>query len=307
MESQVNYTLIGAFVLLFGAALIGGVLWLSADITSEEYKTFLVYMTESVSGLEEDAPVNYRGVEVGRVREISLDSKHPQRVALLLDIRGDIIVRKNDAARLETTGVTGINYINIIGGTPTAPPLTARKGAPYPVIESNPSLLGRLDATLSVLGKNLMVTSDKINDLFSDNNRQAFARTLANVEATTGSLAGRSLKIESALDDFAATMSNARRASGRLPDIMARTETSMRAIEQTASRFAGVAERLDESVISSGREVERFTAQALPEATALIVELRQTVANLRRLSEELARDPSTIIFGSPEPRLGPGE
>jgi len=38
-----------------------------------------------------------------------------------------------------------------------------------------------------------------------------------------------------------------------------------------------------------------------------VVELRQMVANLRRLSEELARDPSTIIFGSPERKLGPGE
>ncbi|MGH8502486.1 MAG: MlaD family protein [Gammaproteobacteria bacterium] len=307
MESQVNYTLIGAFVLLLGAALIGGVLWLGADITGAQYKTYLVYMTESVSGLEEDAPVNYRGVEVGRVRDISLDSTHPQRVTLLLDIQSDVIVRQNDAARLETTGVTGINYINIIGGTPDAPPLVAREGAPYPVIESNPSLLGRLDATLSVLGKNLMVTSDKINDLFSDDNRKAFAQILANLETTTGSLAGRSQQIENALDDFAAGMGNARRASRRLPSIMARAETSTRAIEQAASRFAAVAERLDQSVLTSGRDVERFTAQALPETTALVVELRQMVANLRRLSEELARDPSTIIFGAPRPRLGPGE
>ncbi|MBA2492741.1 MAG: MCE family protein [Gammaproteobacteria bacterium] len=307
MESQFNYTLIGAFVLLFGAALIGGVLWLSADISSRDYKTYRVYMTESVSGLEDDASVNYRGVEVGRVREISLDSTHPQRVAVLLDIESDVIVRQNDAARLETTGVTGINYINILGGTPDASPLRARKGEPYPVIESNPSLLGRLDATLSILGKNLMVTSDKINDLFSDDNRESFAQILSNIETATGSMAGRAPKIGSALDDLADAMGNTRRASVRLPDIMTRAEHSMRSIERTTRRFAIVMGNLDQSVITSGRDVERFTAQALPEATALVVELRQMVANLRRLSEELARDPSTIIFGSPEVEPGPGE
>ncbi|MGI8739690.1 MAG: MlaD family protein [Gammaproteobacteria bacterium] len=307
MESQFNYTLIGAFVLLFGAALIGGVLWLSADISSRDYKTYRVYMTESVSGLEDDASVNYRGVEVGRVREISLDSTHPQRVAVLLDIESDVIVRQNCAARLETTGVTGINYINILGGTPDASPLRARKGEPYPVIESNPSLLGRLDATLSILGKNLMVTSDKINDLFSDDNRESFAQILSNIETATGSMAGRAPKIGSALDDLADAMGNTRRASVRLPDIMTRAEHSMRSIERTTRRFAIVMGNLDQSVITSGRDVERFTAQALPEATALVVELRQMVANLRRLSEELARDPSTIIFGSPEVEPGPGE
>ncbi|MBA3731567.1 MAG: MCE family protein, partial [Gammaproteobacteria bacterium] len=265
------------------------------------------YMTESVSGLEDDASVNYRGVEVGRVREISLDSTHPQRVAVLLDIESDVIVRQNDAARLETTGVTGINYINILGGTPDASPLRARKGEPYPVIESNPSLLGRLDATLSILGKNLMVTSDKINDLFSDDNRESFAQILSNIETATGSMAGRAPKIGSALDDLADAMGNTRRASVRLPDIMTRAEHSMRSIERTTRRFAIVMGNLDQSVITSGRDVERFTAQALPEATALVVELRQMVANLRRLSEELARDPSTIIFGSPEVEPGPGE
>ncbi|MBA3732403.1 MAG: MCE family protein, partial [Gammaproteobacteria bacterium] len=279
MESQFNYTLIGAFVLLFGAALIGGVLWLSADISSRDYKTYRVYMTESVSGLEDDASVNYRGVEVGRVRDISLDSTHPQRVALLLDVERDVIVRQDDAARLESTGVTGINFINILGGTPDASPLRARKGELYPVIKSNPSLLGRLDATLSILGKNLMVTSDKINDLFSDANRESFAQILSNIETVTGSVAVRAPKIDSALDGFADTMGNARRASGRLPEIMTRAEHSMRSIERTTSRFAIVMENLDQSVITSGRDVERFTAQALPEATALIVELRQMVAN----------------------------
>jgi phospholipid/cholesterol/gamma-HCH transport system substrate-binding protein len=305
METNVNYTLIGLFVVIFTAALIGGVLWLGADIQAREYKTYRVYVTESVSGLSEGAQVLYRGVDVGIVREISLDSRHPQRVSLLLDIASDIVVRENDSARLETSGVTGLYYINVTGGTPNAPPVRARKGAQYPVIESSPSFLGRLDMALSAMSKNLIVTSNKLNDMLNDDNRRSYARILDNVEAATGSLAAG--KLDAAVDDLAASMRNARVASERLPGILGRIESGVAAIEEAATQFSTTAGDLDRVVTASGGDVGRFTAQALPEATATIAELRLAVENLRRLSEELARDPSTIIYGSPQPRLGPGE
>lgn len=307
MESHVNYTLIGAFVVTMAAALIGGVLWLGADIQASEYKTYRVYMTESVSGLSEDSQVLYRGVEAGLVSDISLNPQRPDQVALLLDIERGVVVRENDAARLETSGVTGLYYINITGGTPTAPPLRASKGNRYPVIQTNPSFLGRLDATLSVMSKKLIVTADKVNAILSEHNRQAVARTLQHFETVTGSIAGRSGALDRALDDLEAGMSNTRSASEQLPELLKRVGTGVAAIEATASRFAATAASLDQAITNSGQDVARFTAQALPEATALVAELRLAVANLRSLSEELARDPSTIIYGSPEPQLGPGE
>lgn len=307
MDSKVNYTLVGLFVVVLATALIAGVLWLGADIQRHEYKTYIAYMMESVSGLEENASVKYRGVDVGLVRDISLDPGHPQQVTLLLDIESDVVVRTNDAARLETQGVTGVYYINIVGGTPDAPPVKRRKGAEYPVIETNPSLLGRLDALLSEMSQNLIVTSHKIDDLLNEDNRRALGQILAHFEMVTGSLAGRTQTLKTAVDDFAVSMNNTRQASERLPAILNRVESGVTTIEQVAKQLTITAAGLDQTVQTSGKDIGRFTAQALPEATALVVELRQAVENLRRVSEQLARDPSTIIYGSPEPRLGPGE
>lgn len=305
METNVNYTLIGLFVVIFATALIGGVLWLGAGIQAREYKTYRVYMTESVSGLSEDALVLYRGVDVGLVREISLDPRHPQRVSLLLDIKSDIVVREDDAARLETSGVTGVYYINITGGTMNARPVRAPNAAQYPVIDTNPSFLGQLDMTMSAMSENLIVTAKKVNDMLSDHNRRSFARILNNLDAATGSLAAG--KMDAALKDLAASMRNARVTSERLPEILNRVQTSLATFEETATQFSATAGNLNQIVKSSGGDVARFTAQALPEATSLVAELRLAVENLRRVSEELARDPSTIIYGAPEPQLGPGE
>jgi hypothetical protein len=64
---------------------------------------------------------------------------------------------------------------------------------------------------------------------------------------------------------------------------------------------------LEEVVRSSGGDIETFTGQALPEASALVVELRQAAENLRRFSEELEQHPEILLRGAPEPPPGPGE
>ena len=87
METKVSYTIVGAFVVVLSAAIVAGVLWISSGrAAGKNYDTYLAYFTESVSGLNRQAPVKYRGVDVGSVREIGLDPDDPQRVQLVLAI-----------------------------------------------------------------------------------------------------------------------------------------------------------------------------------------------------------------------------
>ena len=85
MTPKSSYVLVGLFVLLLGIAMIAGILWLSTGGPPEEHDFYLSYMTESVSGLNVDAPVTYKGVDVGRVRDIRLNPENPEEVRLLLD------------------------------------------------------------------------------------------------------------------------------------------------------------------------------------------------------------------------------
>ena len=73
MISKSSYTLVGAFVLVLSAAFIWGVMWISAGGTPRDFNRYLIYMPESVSGLNVDAAIKYRGVEVGKVEQISID------------------------------------------------------------------------------------------------------------------------------------------------------------------------------------------------------------------------------------------
>ena len=73
-----TYIRIGVFVVALTTALIWGTLWLSAGGAPGEYDFYYTYMNESVSGLSPDAALTYRGVNVGKVREIMIDPNNPE-------------------------------------------------------------------------------------------------------------------------------------------------------------------------------------------------------------------------------------
>src|SRR3990167_263035 len=88
MEANVNYTVVGLFVIILTAAFVFGIIWLSSGAYWEkEYQTYQVFMQESVSGLNIDSPVEYNGVNVGTVSYISIDQKNPKLVQVLLSIK----------------------------------------------------------------------------------------------------------------------------------------------------------------------------------------------------------------------------
>ena len=161
--------IVGAFVLLFGAALVGGTLWLSSgEAYRQSYQTYLVYMSESVAGLSPDATVSYRGVQVGRVRKIELAPNNGELVRLTLDIVKGTPIKQDTIAVLRTQGLTGIAHVELSGGSPSSPPLTAKPGEQYPVIPSGPSLLARLDTAVTDLLDNLNKSSSSLNAVLDD-------------------------------------------------------------------------------------------------------------------------------------------
>jgi len=58
---------------------------------------------------------------------------------------------------------------------------------------------------------------------------------------------------------------------------------------------------------SASTELKAFSAETLPEARALVMDLRSLTASLKRFSDELERDPGILLRGRAAPEAGPGE
>ena len=308
MEAKVNYVVVGVFVLALGAALIAGVLWLSSGSAFRRtYDTYQVYMRESVSGLGLDAPVKYRGVEVGRVRRIALAPQDVEQVLLTLDIERGTPVKQDTIAVLRVQGLTGIANIELTGGRRDSPPLTAQNGEEYPVIRTGPSLMVRLDTAVTMLLTNLNRTSENLNAVMDKENLQALKRVLADVETLTRTIAARSAAIDRGLISASRALENSAQATGELPRLIEQMQRSAQAVEKMSNEVASAGASATQMLDSTRGDVRQFTAQTLPDVNSLVTELREMTGSLKRVADELDRNPSVLLFGKPAPKRGPGE
>ncbi len=300
METKVNYTIVGIFVLVFSMALIAGVVWLGAGAEyRKSYNDYLVYMNESVAGLNLNAPVRYRGVSVGRVKEISIAPDKQESVRLLLEIESGITIRESTVATLRSQGLTGIATIELSGGDAQSPVLEAKNGEKYPVIRSAPSLMTRLDATITPILTNLNESIGRLNDTLSEKNRADLSRILSDLAKLSDILARRSNEIDSGVIDASKMLANGEKASESLPQLIQR-------LGKTADEFEKMAKDASQSS-AAARSTIAHVDETIPEFRSLMAQLNDLSASLKRVSVEIERNPAILVYGRPAGRSGPGE
>lgn len=303
-----NYAVVGGFVLVLGAVLVAGLLWLaSGGAFQKKYDLYLAIEDESVAGLNLNAPVKYNGVDVGKVREIRLDPGNPERVILLFAIERGTPIKEDTVAVLKIQGLTGIAYVELSGGAREAPPLRATQGSPYPVIQTKPSLSARLENVLTNVLAKLDSTSTSINALLSDENRAAFSAALADIATVTHTIAARKDTLDAGIADAARTFENASRITEQAGPVIARLGRSADAIEKMGNEVARTSASAGRTVDAAGADLKRFSEETLPELERLLGELSVLSNSLRRLSDQTERNPAGLLFGRRPVPEGPGE
>ncbi|HQT25025.1 MAG TPA: MlaD family protein [Burkholderiales bacterium] len=300
METKVNYAIVGFFVLVFSMALIAVVIWLGAGAEYRKtYDEYLVYMDESVAGLNPNAPVRFKGVSIGRVKDIGLAPDRRESVRLLLQIEKGIPIREDTVATLRSQGLTGIATIELSGGNPDSPILRPKAGERYPVIRSAPSLISRLDTSITPLLANINKSVESLNDTLNAKNRADFSKILANVAQLSDTLAKRSQEIDSSVANASKMLASGEKAAGSLPQLIARMDKAADELDSMA-KDAG-------KTSQAARRTITHVDDAVPEFNALIAELRGLSASLGRVSSEIERNPALLVYGRRPPPPGPGE
>jgi phospholipid/cholesterol/gamma-HCH transport system substrate-binding protein len=304
----VNYSVVGAFVLVLGAMLVAGVLWLaSGGAWQKQYDFYLAILDESVAGLNLNAPVKYNGVDVGNVRDIELDRINPQRVKLLFAIEHGTPIKEDTIAVLKTQGLTGIAYVELSGGAADSPPLRAVAGSRYPEIRTKPSLSARLENVLTSVLAKMDSTSNNINSILSDANQAAFKSALADIATVARTIAARKDTIDAGITHAGQTLQNTSQATAQMGAVLDRIGRSADAVEKMGAEVAKTSASAGKTVDAVGADVKRFGSETLPELERLLGELSVLTTSLRRLSEQTERDPRGLLFGRKPVPPGPGE
>jgi phospholipid/cholesterol/gamma-HCH transport system substrate-binding protein len=180
METNVNYTIVGIFVIVLTSFVVMAIIWLSSGFAIARYSIYKVYMKESVSGLTVDSAVEFNGVNVGTVKRIEISKKNPNIVILLLNVKSSTPVTQATRAMLNSKGLTGVTFMALQDDGTNTQPLLAAKNEDYPVINTTPSLFMRFDTALVKINENFQKITHSIQSLLNPENLQAVKQILQN-------------------------------------------------------------------------------------------------------------------------------
>jgi len=299
MEIKSNNVLIGAFTLLTLVGIFLFVLWLNGVQLNRQFAYYKIIFDGSVSGLSVSGPVQYNGLPVGKVIDLRLMERNPNKVIAIVELDARTPIMEDSVAQLELSGLTGVAFIQITGGTEGSAPLTVKPGQDYPVIRASTSSLQDL---LSAGPETLRSANQLIRDLNTvvTDNQKSITEALDNMNTISAALAGSSDDMSRAIKQLSEASvhlnSLSRNADALLKDDVSLFLTDAR---EAARSYRLVAEELDQILKQGGPGIGAGMAQ-LPQ---LVAETRALVASLDRIASRAQDDPARFLIGNNVPEV----
>ncbi len=328
MATQKTKFTVGLFVFSGTLTALIAIIWLGASQFFQQGQFYATYLNESVSGLDKDSPVKYRGVGIGRVQNIDVaaDSKLIE-VILQIDTSQKLAI-KELVAQLNMAGITGSMFLELDRKKEGEPDRSPRINFPtkYQVIASKPSeiseLLSSLDKVLSqvasldleVIADKIKYTIDHLNETIDEadikNISSDVRASMAKAGAGLTDIRGTLLKVDRIISENEAAIRES-------IDNMKEVVTSASSFIQTGASFVAGADNSLRTSVDQFRLAMEDARAFLEKSTVLISgtdtsmahfdrnqlviaqNLERASENLNRLIELISHQPSQLIFSRP--------
>lgn len=304
METRAHYAAVGAFVLAMVFLAFAAVLWLARGSLNAQAVRYDIYFEGPVTGLRVGAEVDYNGVPVGKVVDVRIDPRNVGLDRVRVEIDDDVPIKVDARAAVESNILSGVAYILIDGGTQTAPLLRPKGNEEYAVIRAHRSRLASVTARAPELLAKLDDTADRLNHLLGNQNQQALAATLDNMQKFSRGLAARDQDIA----ELTRNANSAARGLATLVDNLNRSYSGPNGLGQKAGAALADFDRLAKNLNTTNQQLQgtiqdvrpglrTFSQQTLGDLQGLVADARQLVSGLNRVSDQIERDPSRVLFG----------
>lgn len=304
MEREANYTAVGAFVILVTALIGLFVYWYSDGRDRRNYEPFEIYFDGTVSGLSQGGPIRYLGVDVGRVRTIRIDKRDAARVQVIADIDSSAPISDTTTAQLSLAGVTGLLFIDLrqnVDRREIMPPVPSER---YPVINTVQSGFDSFLSELPVLAERAGELLERAQVIFSVENSAALGETIQNLQAATEQMPGTMKKIDALVTELDGTSAEVRKFASALnesmPSLGPKVYNLTDKLEATAANLERASAEMTRMLAENRDGLAGFTRDGLPELERTLREARAAAEQFGELADSLQRDPSRILYRSPE-------
>ncbi|APO95153.1 MULTISPECIES: MlaD family protein [Xanthomonas] len=303
METKANYVLIGAFTIVAGLALLLFGLWAAKYSSDRTWQQYRVVFREAVTGLSVGSPVQYNGIAVGSITELTLAPNDPRQVVAHVRVNSTTPIKSDTRAKLAITSLTGPSIIQLSGGTPEAPSLTTIDKSDAPIIQTTPSALQNITDTANRI-------VERMDEMLSDKNVASISATLQNLEKISGGIADRD-------EGMQALIVSARDAARNLDTTLTTTNGTIKRLDQNlVQQLPGILNKLDatlvkldsaagnaDNILGENRAaINSFANDGLGQLGPTLTELRGLIRDLRRVSDKLDNNPARYLLGRDAPK-----
>ncbi len=286
-----NHALItGLFLIALVTASTAIVYWIGS--MDQERNHYVISTRKSVSGLNPESTVFYRGIAVGKVLKVQFDPLDSGTILVPVEVDKNIVLSKGVYATLRLKGVTGLTQIQLEDSGTISEELLPGDD-PVSRIPLVPSLTDKLmDSGEELLHKadHLML---RLSALLTDENEKNIGGILSNMKSLTDKLSELQKSVDKALAGVPALTTDARK-----------TLSNIDALTKEAQKLSVKAGGLVDSGKNSGDALAQST---LPKLNKLLAELQSTTQQVKRVAETLENNPQELLLGPSQRDSGPGE
>ena len=330
MNKKISPAMIGAFVLGAVALIVIAILVFGSGRLFRQTREFVLYFDNSVNGLRVGAPVKFKGVEIGSVKDIRLqleEGGEVNKIPVIIEIdlkkltsRGattapavdreafnEFIVDYGLRGQLEMESlVTGLLYValDFFPGTPINLVQQANADNKYPEIPTLPTALeqakGAVTRVISKLDEidfkelnaNLQATLKGVNRTVNSPEIESVLRSLARVMPKVDEAVVNIRNLAGTLDDKVKILADdLQQTSGDARVALKQAADALKQTQETMKRAEG-------AVVN----IETLSDRDSPVNYELVKGLRDVSSaarSLRALTDYLERNPRAPIFGKP--------
>lgn len=312
MENKSHAIAAGAFVLVVAALLVALAAWLTRD--TGEHRLFEISSREGVTGLQEQAPVRFKGVTVGRVQSIALDREKTGNVLVRFAVDGSAPMTTATFATLGFQGVTGLAFIQLDDAGVTGQPLATNDDAP-PRVPMRPSLVSRLSDQGAGLLSQLETASQRVNQLLDTGNQKKLMDAIDHLGQAAAQISLVTQGVHQAnlgglVQDAGGALKGLKANADRLGQMSDSVGASADAFQRMSERMNAPGGTLD--AIAQGTDTLLATGQSLnttlvPRINRTVDDTARTVRHIGRAVETVHDNPQSLLLGNGTVPPGPGE